>query len=118
MIIRGGENIYPLEVEELLYTHPKVPDVQVIGVPDKKYGEEVMAWIRLKDDTTATAEEIRGFCEVKLSHFNIPRYIEFCSKFPMTASGKIQRFKLREDTGRIQNLQSEHVIKSDSELAT
>lgn len=107
MIIRGGENIYPREIEEFLYTHPKILDVQIIGIPDKKYGEEVMAWVRLKEGITATAEEIREYCEGKISRFKIPRYIEFCSEFPMTASGKIQKFKLREDANRILNLQSE-----------
>jgi fatty-acyl-CoA synthase len=80
-----------------LYTHPKVLDVQVVGVPDPKYGEEVMAWIRLKEGVTATAEEIREYCKGKISFFKIPRYIEFCDSFPMTASGKIQKFKLREN---------------------
>lgn len=96
MIIRGGENIYPREIEEYIYTHPKVLDVQVVGVPDPKYGEEVMAWIQLKDRETATAEEIKAYFKGKISHFKIPRYIEFCTEFPMTASGKIQKFKLRE----------------------
>ncbi|MFC3886066.1 AMP-binding protein [Bacillus songklensis] len=112
MIIRGGENIYPREIEEFLYTHPKVLDVQIIGVPDEKYGEEVMAWIRLKEGATATAEEIREYCEGKISRFKIPRYIEFCSEFPMTASGKIQKFRLREDANRILNVQREVLIKN------
>ncbi|WP_374718966.1 AMP-binding protein [Parageobacillus toebii] len=96
MIIRGGENIYPREIEEFLYKHPKILDVQVIGVPDEKYGEEVMAWIILKEGETATAEEIREFCRGKISRHKIPRYIEFTDSYPMTASGKIQKFKLRE----------------------
>lgn len=96
MIIRAGENVYPREVEEFLYTHPKIMDVQVIGVPDEKYGEEVMAWIRLKDGVTATAEEIREYCLPRISRHKVPRYIEFCTEYPMTASGKIQKFKLRE----------------------
>lgn len=96
MIIRGGENIYPREIEEFLYKHPKILDVQVVGVPDEKYGEEVMAWIILKDGETATADEIREFCRGKISRHKIPRYIEFTKSFPMTASGKIQKFKLRE----------------------
>lgn len=110
MIIRGGENIYPREIEEFLYTHPKVLDVQIIGVPDEKYGEEVMAWIRLKEGMAATAEEVREYCEGKISRFKIPRYIEFCSEFPMTASGKIQKFRLRESANRILNLQRETLI--------
>lgn len=96
MIIRGGENIYPREIEEFLYKHPKILDVQIVGVPDEKYGEEVMAWIILKDGETATADEIREFCRGKISRHKIPRYIEFTNSFPMTASGKIQKFKLRE----------------------
>ncbi len=96
MIIRGGENIYPREIEEFLYQHPKILDVQVVGVPDEKYGEEVMAWIILKEGETATAEEIREFCRGKISRHKIPRYIEFTDSYPMTASGKIQKFKLRE----------------------
>ncbi|RDE23548.1 AMP-binding protein [Parageobacillus thermoglucosidasius] len=96
MIIRGGENIYPREIEEFLYKHPKILDVQVVGVPDEKYGEEVMAWIILKEGQTATAEEIREFCRGKISRHKIPRYIEFTDSYPMTASGKIQKFKLRE----------------------
>ncbi|AMX83710.1 AMP-binding protein [Geobacillus subterraneus] len=96
MIIRGGENIYPREIEEFLYKHPKILDVQVVGVPDETYGEEVMAWIILKDGETATAEEIREFCRGNISRHKIPRYIEFTDSYPMTASGKIQKFKLRE----------------------
>jgi fatty-acyl-CoA synthase len=96
MIIRGGENIYPREIEEFLYSHPKVLDVQVIGIPDEVYGEEVMAWIIMKDGLTATAEEIREYCTGKISRHKIPRYIEFTDSYPMTASGKIQKFRLRE----------------------
>lgn len=96
MIIRGGENIYPREIEEFLYTHPKVLDVQVVGIPDSVYGEEVMAWIILKDGEKADASEIREFCKGKISKHKIPRYIEFTDSYPMTASGKIQKFKLRE----------------------
>lgn len=96
MIIRGGENIYPREVEEFLYQHPKVLDVQVVGVPDPKFGEEVSAWIILKEGETATAEEIREYCDGKIARYKIPRYIEFLDQYPMTASGKIQKFKLRE----------------------
>ncbi|SFA91533.1 MULTISPECIES: AMP-binding protein [unclassified Bacillus (in: firmicutes)] len=96
MIIRGGENIYPREIEEFLYTHPKILDVQVVGVPDKVYGEEVMAWIILKEDQIADEEEIRNYCRGKISKHKIPRYFEFTNAYPMTASGKIQKFKLRE----------------------
>ncbi|MBW3113081.1 MULTISPECIES: AMP-binding protein [Bacillaceae] len=96
MIIRGGENIYPREIEEFLYSHPKVLDVQVIGIPDEVYGEEVMAWIILKEGHKATSEEIREYCTGKISRHKIPRYIEFTDSYPMTASGKIQKFRLRE----------------------
>ncbi|MDE5414936.1 AMP-binding protein [Alkalihalobacillus sp. MEB203] len=96
MIIRGGENVYPREIEEFLYQHPKVLDVQVVGVPDPKFGEEVSAWIVLKEGESATSDEIRNYCKGKISRHKIPRYIEFVSEYPMTASGKIQKFKLRE----------------------
>lgn len=98
MIIRGGENIYPREIEEFLYTHPKVLDVQVVGVPDEKYGEEVVAWIILKEGETSTAEEIKAYFKDKISRHKIPRQIIFTDTFPLTASGKIQKFKLREQT--------------------
>jgi len=96
MVIRGGENIYPREIEEFLYQHPSVLDVQVIGVPDPKYGEELMAWIILKEDEQLNGEELRAYCKGKISRHKIPRYIEFTKEYPMTASGKIQKFKLRE----------------------
>lgn len=96
MIIRGGENIYPREIEEFFYQHPKVLDVQVVGIPDEKYGEEVMAWVKLKENETATADEFKDYFKGKISWHKIPKYIEFCEEFPMTASGKIQKFKLRE----------------------
>ncbi len=96
MIIRGGENIYPREIEEYFYLHPKVLDVQVVGVPDEFYGEEVMAWVKLKEKQTASAEEIREYFKSRISYHKIPRYIQFCEEFPLTASGKIQKFKLRQ----------------------
>lgn len=96
MIIRGGENIYPREIEEFLYQHPKILDVQVVGVPDEKFGEEVGAWIILKEGETADAEEIRAFCKGKISRHKVPKYVFFTDEYPMTASGKIQKFKLRE----------------------
>jgi fatty-acyl-CoA synthase len=98
MIIRGGENVYPREVEEFLYRHPKVQDVQVIGVPDPRYGEAVCAWIKLRDGEAATDEEIRAFCQGQIAHYKIPRYIEFVPEFPMTITGKIQKFVMREQT--------------------
>lgn len=96
MVIRGGENIYPREVEEFLYTYPGVSDVQVVGVPDEKYGEELMAWIIPKEGVELDMADIRTFCKGTISHHKIPRYIEFTEAYPMTASGKIQKFKLRE----------------------
>ena len=98
MVIRGGENVYPREIEEFLYRHPKVQDVQVIGVPDQKYGEEVCAWIKLREGQSATPEEIREFCKGQIAHYKIPRYIEFVPEFPMTITGKIQKFVMREQT--------------------
>ena len=94
MIIRGGENIYPRELEEFLYTNPKIADVQIVGIPDAKLGETVAAWIRLKEP--ATEEEIREFCRGKIAHFKIPQYIRFVDAFPMTVTGKIQKFRMRE----------------------
>ncbi len=97
MIIRGGENLYPREIEEFLYTHPKISDVQVAGVPDPVYGEEAAAWIILKEGEQATEEEIRDFCRDKISRHKIPKHIFFIDNYPMTASGKVQKYKLRED---------------------
>ena len=109
MVIRGGENIYPREIEEFLYTHPAISDVQVIGVPDKKYGEELMAWIKLKIGTSSTAEEIKAFCDGKIARFKIPKYIKFVDEFPMTVSGKIQKYKMRDIS--IKELGLEEVAK-------
>jgi len=97
MVIRGGENVYPREIEEFLYRHPKVQDVQVIGVPDPRYGEELCAWVKLRDGAEATPEEIRAFCQGQIAHFKIPRYIKFVDAFPMTVTGKIQKFLMREE---------------------
>jgi len=96
MIIRGGENIYPREIEELLYTHPEISDAQVIGVPSEKYGEEVMAWIKLKGNAKVTEEDVTEFCRDRISYYKIPRYIKFVDEFPMTVTGKIQKFKMKE----------------------
>jgi fatty-acyl-CoA synthase len=96
MIIRGGENIYPREIEEFLYRHPKIQDVQVFGIPDPRYGEELCAWIRLRDGDEAMAEEIRTFCQGQIAHFKIPCHIKFVDDFPMTVTGKIQKFAMRE----------------------
>jgi fatty-acyl-CoA synthase len=96
MIIRGGENIYPREIEEFLYAHPKVMDVQVLGLPDAKLGETLLAWIRLKPGEAATEDEIRDYCRGKIAHFKIPQYIRFVDAFPMTVSGKVQKYKIRQ----------------------
>lgn len=96
MLIRGGENIYPREIEEYLFRHPKVQTVQVFGVPDAKYGEEVCAWIVLKQGISATEAEIRAFCEGQIAHYKIPRYIRFVEELPMTVTGKVQKFVMRE----------------------
>jgi fatty-acyl-CoA synthase len=96
MIIRGGENIYPREIEEFLYTHPDVSDVQVIGVPDAKYGEELMAWVKVREGATLTEDAIKEFCQGKIAHYKVPRYIKFTDEFPMTVTGKIQKFKMRD----------------------
>jgi len=96
MIIRGGENVYPREVEEFLYTHPKVAEAQVVGIPDERLGEVVVAWIRLKAEQRSTEEEIRKFCEEKIAYFKIPQYVRFVEQFPMTVTGKIQKFRIRE----------------------
>jgi fatty-acyl-CoA synthase len=96
MIIRGGENIYPREIEEFLYTHPKISDVQVYGIPDRKYGEQVMAAVILKKGLEMAEDEVRDFCRGRIANFKVPRYVKFVSSYPMTASGKIQKFKLRE----------------------
>ncbi|WP_323097385.1 AMP-binding protein [Intrasporangium sp. YIM S08009] len=101
MVIRGGENVYPREIEEFLYTHPDILDAQVIGVPDEKYGEELCAWIRMKDGATPlTAESLREFCAGQLAHYKIPRYVEIVEEFPMTVTGKIRKVEMREVTAR------------------
>ncbi len=96
MLIRGGENIFPREIEEFLYTHPKIEEVQVIGVPDRKFGEEVCAWIKLHQGQSLTAEEVRDFCRGQIAHFKIPRYVKFVDEFPMTVTGKVQKYVMRE----------------------
>jgi fatty-acyl-CoA synthase len=96
MVIRGGENVYPREVEEFLYTHPEIEDVQVIGVPDEKYGEELCAWVKLRPGSGLTEEDVRGFCVGKIAHYKVPRYVRFTQDFPMTVTGKVQKFKMRE----------------------
>lgn len=97
MIIRGGENIYPREIEDFIFTHPKVAEVAVFGVPDEFYGEQVAAWIELHSEESATEDEIRKFCKEEIAHFKIPKYIRFVKSFPMTVTGKVQKFKMREE---------------------
>ncbi|MDX6380464.1 MAG: fatty-acyl-CoA synthase [Rubrobacteraceae bacterium] len=96
MIIRGGENVYPREIEEFLYTHPEISDVQVYGVPDEKYGEQIAAAIILKKDSSLTADDVKEFCRENIAHYKVPEYVDFVEEYPMTASGKIQKYKLRE----------------------
>ncbi|MET1071126.1 MAG: AMP-binding protein, partial [Umezawaea sp.] len=105
LIIRGGENVYPREIEEFLYTHPDVLDAQVIGVPDARYGEELMAWIRLRPDAAPiTAEALREFCAGKLAHYKIPRYVHVVDEFPMTVTGKVRKIQMREEAVTILGL--------------
>jgi fatty-acyl-CoA synthase len=96
MVIRGGENIYPREIEEFLYTHPDVVDVQVVGVPDLKYGEQLLAAVRLRPGATTSEDEIREFCRGRIAHYKVPHYVRFVDEFPMTVTGKVQKYKLRE----------------------
>ena len=96
MIIRGGENVYPREVEEFLYTHPAIADAQVVGIPDERLGEIVVAWIRLKAGQTADEKEICAFCRDRLAYYKVPQHIRFVEAYPMTLSGKVQKFKMRE----------------------
>jgi fatty-acyl-CoA synthase len=96
MLIRGGENVYPREIEEFLFRHPKVQSVQVFGVPDAKYGEEVCAWIVLKPGEVSSEDEIRDFCRDQIAHYKVPRYVHFVDELPMTVTGKAQKFVMRE----------------------
>ncbi|HET8706637.1 MAG TPA: AMP-binding protein, partial [Pseudomonadales bacterium] len=108
MIIRGGENVYPREVEEFLYTHPDIKEVQVFGIPHEKYGEEVCAWVQLREGASSSAEEIKAFCKEKITHFKIPTVIRFVDSFPMTVTGKIQKFKMRESMEQELKRMAEH----------
>jgi len=102
MVIRGGENVYPREIEEFLYTHPDVLDAQVIGVPDERYGEELMAWVRLRPGAPVlTADALREFCTGKLAHYKIPRYVHVVDEFPMTVTGKVRKVEMREQAVRL-----------------
>ncbi|MBO0704801.1 MAG: AMP-binding protein, partial [Candidatus Dormibacteraeota bacterium] len=112
MIIRGGENVYPREIEEYLYTHPDVADVQVIGVPSERYGEEVMAWVRLREGAAVSEDDLVAFCRGRISTFKIPRYWKFVSEFPMTVTGKIQKFRMRETAVEELGLQEAATIQT------
>jgi fatty-acyl-CoA synthase len=96
MVIRGGENVYPREIEEFLYTHPDVQDVQVIGVPDARYGEEICAWIVRHKDAALDEDGVRAFCRGRIAHYKIPRYVKFVDGFPSTVTGKVQKFAMRQ----------------------
>ena len=113
MIIRGGENVYPREIEEFLYTNPKVADVQVIGIPDQRFGEEIMAWVLLRTGEQATEDEIRDFCRGRIAHYKVPRYVKFVSEFPMTVTGKIQKFVMRDISIRELELEGAANIETD-----
>ena len=115
MIIRGGENVYPREIEEFLYTHPDVADVQVIGVPDIKYGEEIMAWVKLNetvDPTTVSEQNIKDFCKGKIAHYKVPRYVKFATEFPMTVTGKIRKVEMRETSVKELGLEDAAAVKN------
>jgi fatty-acyl-CoA synthase len=96
MVIRGGENVYPREIEEFLYRHKAIQDVQVFGVPDSRYGEEICAWIKIRAGETLTAEDVKAFCKDQIAHYKVPRHIRFVDDFPMTVTGKMQKFIMRE----------------------
>ena len=112
MIIRGGENLYPKEIEDFIYTHPKVSDVQVIGVPDKQYGEAVMACIILKDGESMTEDEIKTFVEQHMAKHKVPQYVDFVDSFPMNAAGKILKYVMREQAVEKLNLQDQSKIET------
>lgn len=95
MVIRGGENVYPREIEEFLYQHPAISDVQVVGVPDERFGEEIMAWVKIKEGEKLDEAAIKAFCQGKIAHYKIPRYIKFTDEFPMTVTGKIRKVEMR-----------------------
>jgi len=96
MVIRGGENLYPVEIEQVLFQHPAVASAQVIGVPDERMGEELMAWVVLRESASASEEELRSHCRENLAHFKTPRYWKFVTEFPLTVTGKVQKFRMRE----------------------
>jgi fatty-acyl-CoA synthase len=101
MVIRGGENIYPREIEEYLFSHPKIQNVQVFGVPDEKTGEELCAWIVLRQGEYASEDDIREFCREQIAHYKVPKYVRFVDDMPMTVTGKVQKFAMREEMIRV-----------------
>jgi fatty-acyl-CoA synthase len=109
MVCRGGEKIFPREVEEFLFTHTKIAEAYVVGVPDEYYGEQVMAWVKLKQGETMTEEEVRQFCQGQIMDYKIPKYVKFVEEFPATVTGKIQKFRMREISTK--ELGLEHVVK-------
>ena len=112
MIIRGGENIYPREIEEFLHAHPKIADVYVVGLPDERLGERVLAWVQLKAGEKATEDEIRQFCQGKIAHFKIPEFIRFVDEFPMTVTGKVQKFVIRQKEIELRGLEAAAKIET------
>ncbi|MGN6610632.1 MAG: AMP-binding enzyme, partial [Angustibacter sp.] len=113
LVIRGGENVYPREVEEFLYTHPDVADVSVVGVPDERYGEELMAWVIMKPGAEAlTAEAVREFCSGQIAHYKVPRYVHVTDAFPMTVTGKIRKVEMREQAVEILGLQAAAAVRN------
>jgi fatty-acyl-CoA synthase len=100
MIIRGGENVYPREIEEFLFAHPQIQEVTVVGVPDARYGEEICAWIRLRNGAQLREEDVREFCRGQIAHYKVPRYIEFVDDFPITVTGKVRKYLIREEMMR------------------
>jgi fatty-acyl-CoA synthase len=112
LIIRGGENVYPREIEERLHQHPAVEDVHVVGLPDRKYGEEILASIKLRQGQSLTVEEVREFCRAELARFKTPRYVQFVESFPTTVTGKIQKYRIREQAIRELGLEAEAGIET------
>jgi fatty-acyl-CoA synthase len=112
MVIRGGENVYPREIEEFLYTHEAVADVQVVGVPDERYGEELCAWVVARPGANLDEDAVRDFCRARLAHFKVPRYVMFVEEFPMTVTGKVQKFKMRETSIERLGLQDAAAVRS------
>ena len=112
MVIRGGENIYPREIEEFLHHHEKILDVYVVGVPDVKYGEELCAWVKMKPGQAMTEQDVKDYCKGKIAHYKIPRYVMFVNDFPINISGKIMKFKMREESIKVLGLQEADKIQT------